>query len=96
MIKNGRFSVSNRYLFQIKELMKLKQIIREASKPYFDTTNYRTSNGREPKPNQSGIWAFDIAGETHVTPKSMTYREAQQWATAIAAKSNVQRIRTLA
>jgi hypothetical protein len=75
--------------------MNLKSLIQEASKPYFDTTNYRTTHKREPKPTQTGMWAFDIAGETHTTPKSMTYRDAQRWATERAAEKNVSKIRTL-
>jgi len=83
--------------------MNLKQLIREEiqralqedSKPYFDTTNYRTSHKKEPKPNQSGIWAFDIDGEEHVTPKTMTYRDAQSWAAEKAQAKKVSRIKTL-
>lgn len=74
----------------------VRKALREAAKPYFDTTNYRTSHGREPKPTQTGIWVFDIAGETHVTPKSMTYKDAQRWATERASEKKVSKIRTLA
>ena len=84
--------------------MNLKQLIREevqralqeAMKPYFDTTNYRTLNkNKEPKPNQTGIWVFDIAGEEHATPKAMTYRDAQEWAAEKARDKKVSKIKTL-
>ena len=81
----------------LKQLIKeeVRKALREAAKPYFDTTNYRTSHKKEPKPNQSGIWAFDIAGEEHVTPKAMTYRDAQEWAAEKARDKKVSKIKTL-
>lgn len=53
--------------------MQLRQIIQEAAKPYFDTTNYRTTHKREPR------FAFDVHFESYTvseynTAKTVTFK----------------------
>jgi len=44
----------------------------------FDTNDFRRSHGKQPK--GWGVWAFDIQGDWHFTPRAMSFTEAKEWA----------------
>jgi hypothetical protein len=46
------------------------------------THKFKFSHGKEPRGR--GWWAFDIAGETVYTKRSMTYADAKKMAIGIA------------
>lgn len=47
------------------------------------------------RPSGTGVWAFEIGGEEMMTPKAMSYVDAQKWAKAEAEKKKVNVVYTL-
>lgn len=58
-----------------------------------DPSRYVRTHGKAPKGN--GIWAFEVGGEEVMTPKSMSYADAQKWAKDQAEEKKVNVVYTL-
>ncbi len=48
----------------------------------FCTRSFVRSHGKQPK--GFGVWAFDVGGEWHFTPRAMTFTDAKAWIRPVA------------
>jgi hypothetical protein len=58
-----------------------------------DPSKYIRVHGKAPK--GTGIWAFEIDGEAMLTPRPMSYSDAQKWAKEKAGEKKAKTIYTL-